>query len=90
MEIKDWDFNAITYDLYVTSKTNKLYLQRISKTQEVFCIKRNPVDQLLLYRKEMSHIYCPQLSTKGNRAALFCGLIFPFATKAQLENSIIL
>src|SRR5690606_26900764 len=55
----------------------------------VFRIKRNPVDQLLLYRKEMSHIYCPQLSTKGNRAALFCGLVFPSATKVQLENSII-
>lgn len=89
LEIKDWDFNAIKYDKYINSKTNKLHLQGTSKTEGVFRIKRNPVDQLLLYRKEMSHIYCPQLSTKGNRAALFCGLVFPSATKVQLENSII-
>lgn len=89
LEIKGWDFNAIKYDKYINSKTNKLHLQGTSKTEGVFRIKRNPVDQLLLYRKEMSHIYCPQLSTKGNRAALFCGLVFPSATKVQLENSII-
>lgn len=89
LEIKDWDFNAIRYETYTNPNTGKLHLQGTSNTQGTYRIRRNPVDQLLLYRKEMSHIYCPQLSTNGGRAALFCGLAFPSASKAQLEESII-
>lgn len=87
-EVKNWDFNKIKYQAY-EEKNGKLHLQGTSKSQGTFKISRNPVDQLLLYRKEMRHIYCPQIDTKSGAKILFCGLVFPSATREQITDNII-
>lgn len=87
-EVKNWDFNKIKYQAY-EEKNGKLHLQGTSKSQGIFKISRNPVDQLLLYRKEMRQIYCPQIDTKNGAKILFCALVFPSATREQITDSIV-
>lgn len=87
-EVKNWDFNAIAYESYVANN-GKLHLKGNSKIQGVFKVDKNPVDQLLLYRKEMRHLYCPQLDTNTGSSALYCGLVFPSASDSQLETTIL-
>lgn len=87
-EVKNWDFNAINYETY-TASNGKKHLKGTSVSQGNFKITKNPVDQIMLYRKEMRQIYCPQLDTKSGGSILFCGLVFPSATKEQICKSIV-
>lgn len=85
-EVKNWNFEAVDY---YTHRTNngKLHLQARKKGQEIPYNPENPVDKLLLYRKEMIHLYTPQLGTKSGNGILFCGLVFPSASEKQLNDS---
>lgn len=87
-EVKNWDFDKIKYQVY-EEKNGKLHLQGTSKSQGTFKIHKNPVDQLLLYRKEMRQIYCPQIDTESGAKILFCGLVFPSATRDQIKDNIV-
>ena len=87
-EIKNWDFKAVNYYTYL-AKNGKLHLRakKIGELNEFS--PENPIDKLLLYRKEMQHLYTPQLSTESGSKILFCGLVFPSATLDELEKNII-
>lgn len=87
-EIKNWDFKAIEYRSY-REANGRMHLKGVSKTGEIFKIKNNPVDQLLLYRKEMRHLYCPQLDTPIGGSILYCGLVFPSASDEELKDVIL-
>lgn len=87
-EVKNWDFEAVKYTTKLANN-GKLHLKakKTGRSKEYF--PENPVDKLLLYRKEMRHLYTPQLGTESGSKILFCGLVFPSATKEQLKENII-
>lgn len=87
-EVKNWDFKVIHYESYVANN-GKVHLKGNSKSQGTFKVEKNPVDQLLLYRKEMRHLYCPQLDTSTGGSVLFCGLVFPSASDDELETIVV-
>lgn len=87
-EVKNWDFDATHYYLH-TNQNGKLHLRAKTVGQDKEYKPENPVDKLLLYRKEMVHLYAPQFGTTEGNKVLFCGLVFPSATKNQLKNTMI-
>ncbi|UNU73700.1 UvrD-helicase domain-containing protein [Moraxella nasovis] len=84
-EVKNWNFDAIHY--YSDYANNgKLHLKAQKGVEKPYR-PENPVDKLLLYRKEMIHLYTPQLGTESGKRVLFCGLVFPSATQEQLSKA---
>lgn len=79
-EVKNWDFSAMKYD--VEKKQNgKVHLYAMDRQgQKISYVRKNPVDQLLLYRKEILDLYCPILNKKGYSIVVSCGLVLPSAT----------
>ena len=86
-EVKNWNFDATNYYLH-TTQNGKLHLRATTVGGDAEYKPENPVDKLLLHRKEMMHLYTPQLGTELGGKILFCGLVFPSATKEQLANTI--
>jgi superfamily I DNA/RNA helicase len=81
-EVKDWDFDALEY--YVEDKGNgRKHLMALRNGEVISFVKKNPVDQLLLYRREILDIYCPILSNKNSSLVVTCGLILP---KARIDH----
>lgn len=87
-EVKNWDFKAVNYYTHL-GQNGKLHLRAKKVGDSKEFPPENPVDKLLLYRKEMRHLYTPQLETKAGSKILFCGLVFPSATLNELEKNII-
>ncbi len=86
-EVKDWDFNAIHY--YTERKNNgRLHLMGNKNGEIISYVRKNPVDQLLLYRRELMDIYCPQLNTREGPLAITCGLILPLISRQQAKSVI--
>lgn len=85
-EVKNWDFSAMQYG--VEEKSNgKVHLYAIDKFgKKISYIKKNPVDQLLLYRKEILDLYCPILSKREYSVVVSCGLVLPSATTHDVEK----
>ena len=79
-EVKNWDFSAMEYGVE-THRNGKVHLFAIDhQGQKISYIKKNPVDQLLLYRKEIVDLYCPILSKRDYSVVVSCGLVLPSAT----------
>lgn len=86
-EVKDWDFNAIHY--YTERKNNgRLHLMGNKNGEIISYVRKNPVDQLLLYRRELMDIYCPQLNSRDGPLAITCGLILPLISRQQAKSVI--
>ncbi|OTG92363.1 nuclease-related domain-containing DEAD/DEAH box helicase [Acinetobacter sp. ANC 3832] len=85
-EVKNWDFNAMQYG--IETKTNgKVHLYAINhQGEKISYVKKNPVDQLLLYRKEILDLYCPILSRPKHSIVVSCGLVLPSATQENVET----
>lgn len=85
-EVKNWDFTAMKYGVE-TKNNGKVHLYAINhRGEKISYLKKNPVDQLLLYRKEILDLYCPILSRPKHSIVVSCGLILPSATKDNVEN----
>ena len=57
------------------------------KTKKTFCIqKENPVTKVNLYKREIFDLYCPRLQTRIGWAAISAGVIFPFASAADVKS----
>lgn len=85
-EVKNWDFNAMQYGIE-TKQNGKAHLYAINHHGEkISYVKKNPVDQLLLYRKEILDLYCPILSRHKHSIVVSCGLVLPSATQENVET----
>lgn len=85
-EVKNWDFTAMQYSIE-TKNNGKVHLYAINhQGEKISYVKKNPVDQLLLYRKEILDLYCPILSTFEYSVVVSCGLVLPSATTENVET----
>ena len=81
-EVKDWDFDAISYTMH--SKTDPPQLRGQLGQGPMFA-RENPLDKARLYQVEISQLYCPGLDRPGGIAAVTAGAIFPSAAQHRLE-----
>lgn len=85
-EVKNWDFSAMQYGIE-TKNNGKVHLYAINhQGEKISYVKKNPVDQLLLYRKEILDLYCPILSRPKHSIVVSCGLVLPSATQENVET----
>jgi hypothetical protein len=86
-EVKDWNFDAMNYYIKKNQK-NRLHLMAEKRGEVISFVKNNPVDQLLLYRREILDLYCPILSENSGALSVTCGLILPNANYSHFERLI--
>lgn len=85
-EVKNWDFTAMRYGVE-TKSNGKVHLYAINhKGEKISYMKKNPVDQLLLYRREILDLYCPILSRRSYSIVVSCGLILPSANEENVNT----
>ena len=86
-EVKDWDFDALHY--YIKKCENgRNHLMAKKNEETISFVRKNPVDQLLLYRREIIDIYCPILSKEGYSLSVTCGLIMTQAKASHIRGLI--
>ncbi len=84
-EIKDWNLNAMEY--WLESRENKAPRLMAMKDGKKFSKQKdNPVDKVLMYKKEIHELYCPRLEKRAGFAAITAGVIFPFASDNQVRG----
>jgi len=84
-EVKDSDFSHIEID----EKTNTPLLKDPSARRYIFNAQmriKNAIDQLQLYKHELSQLYCPRLDEKAALAVITAGLVFPNTPDAILHG----
>lgn len=85
-EVKNWNFSAMQYGIE-TKNNGKVHLYAINhQGEKISYVKKNPVDQLLLYRKEILDLYCPILSKHEYSVVVSCGLVLPSATSNNVKS----
>lgn len=85
-EVKNWDFKAMQYGIEEFSNGKKHLYAVNSQGEKISYVKKNPVDQLLLYRKEILDLYCPILSRREYGVVVSCGLVLPSASEKEIEQ----
>ena len=81
-EVKDWDFNAMSYFIE-TTKTGVPQLLANDGFNS-FLIKDNPIEQLYRYKREMFELYCPRLRQRAGFALITAGVIFTNAETTRM------
>lgn len=70
-EVKDWDLDRMSYrlkDKCLEGRTNSHWFRL-----------PNPVEQIRMYKDEISQLYCPRLDSNNGLAVITAGLIFTVA-----------
>lgn len=76
-EVKDWNLDAMTYEIGMTSGDRRALFGR--KDGARFLIKDNPVHQVNRYKRHIFELYCPRLATRSGFAAITAGVVLPYA-----------
>jgi len=84
IEVKDWDFSAVSYRIDHSRERPVLKGKRAGEEFALRGIK-DPFLRTLQYRAEVANLYCPTLASGGIAAVTGC-VVFPRATTAQLQE----
>jgi len=85
-EVKDWDLRAMRY--YAREDgSGSCTLWALDQNGKHFSRERdNPINKLLLYKRELFDLYCPRLDGRAGLAAISAGLVFPCSTRVEVER----
>ena len=84
-EIKDWDLSAMQY-YSKEDQAGRLTLMACDKNGKHFKPKRNPIDQILNYKEELFHLYCPRLDASNGLAVITAGLVFACSPRGEVDR----
>ena len=85
-EVKDWDLGAMQYRAR-TDRVGRCVLMARDKNGKEFAIERdNPINKILLYKRELFELYCPRLDAQAGRAVITAGLVFPCSPCGEVER----
>ena len=85
-EIKDWDLKAMDYYAERHSDGQLILMARDAKGTTFSLQPENPINKILLYKRELLELYCPRLNGRVGAAAITAGLIFPRASRLDVER----
>jgi len=84
-EIKDWDLEVMHYYSVPESHRGRVLMAR-DREGKTFRVRDNPVDKILLYKKEIFDLYCPRLDGKAGNAVITAGVILTCANRSEVER----
>lgn len=82
-EVKDW--NLAHYRVR-RNRGRETLMTHDEDGNEVPCEGRNPINKILLYRRELFELYCPRLDDKAGLAVITAGLLFPMSPSSEVER----
>ncbi len=84
-EVKDWNLAALNY--FYKERGNATPILMASDGVKTFSMAKNdPIVKIEAYRNEIYELYCPNLPDKKGFGVVIGGVIFPFASKSQIET----
>ena len=84
-EVKDWNLAAMDY--YAQRDRDRYILMARDKNGKQFSREAdNPINKILLYKRELFELYCPRLDDKAGLAVITAGLLFPASPSRDVER----
>ena len=83
LEVKDWDLGA--YEARKDGLGRYVLVARDRKGRE-FQERRNPINKILLYKRELFDLYCPRLDGQAGLAVISAGLVFPRSPRREVKR----
>ena len=83
-EVKDWDLGAMQYYAKEDGIGNRA-LWACDQNGKHFSRERdNPINKILLYKRELFELYCPRLDGQAGLAVISAGLVFTLSPRADV------
>ena len=84
-EVKDWNLAAMQY--YAKVERGRTVLMARDRNGKHFSREGdNPINKILLYKRELFELYCPRLNDQAGLAVITAGLVFPVARCDDVER----
>lgn len=85
-EVKDWDLRAMQYYARDDGIGNHT-LWACGQNGKHFSRERdNPINRILLYKRELFELYCPRLDGQAGLAVISAGLVFTCSPRAEASR----
>ena len=84
-EVKDWNLAAMRYYAKV-DRGRPILMARDQNGKHFSRETDNPVNKILLYKRELFELYCPRLNDQAGLAVITAGLVFPVAPRDDVEQ----
>lgn len=84
-EIKDWNLAAMDYHAR-SHRGHPILMARDRNGKEFSLEADNPINKILLYKRELFELYCPRLDDKAGLAVITAGLLFPASPSQHVER----
>ena len=85
-EVKDWDLGAMQYYAKEDGVGNRA-LWACDQNGKHFPRERdNPINKILLYKRELFELYCPRLDGKAGLAVISAGLVFTCSRRTEVSR----
>ena len=82
-EVKDWNLGA--YRAREDGLGRYVLVGRDRNGRE-FQERRNPINKILLYKRELFELYCPRLDGQAGLAVISAGLVFSCSPRGEVER----
>lgn len=83
-EVKDWDLGAMQYYAKEDGVGNRALWACSQNGKNFSCERDNPINKLLLYKRELFELYCPRLDGQAGLAVISAGLVFTCSPRAEV------
>lgn len=85
-EVKDWDLGAMRYYAKEDRLGRYVLVARDRSGKEFSIEGRNPINKILLYKRELFDLYCPRLDGQAGLAVITAGLVFPCSPRGEVQS----
>ena len=85
-EVKDWNLGAVQYYAKEDGIGNCTLWARGQNGKRFSRERYNPINKILLYKRELYDLYCPRLDGQVGLAAISAGLVFPCSPRGEVER----
>lgn len=86
-EIKDWNLNAMRYEVISNKDDHPKLWATHYKTGKSFSMEKdNPIRKAKIYKDEVINLYCPRLNACFAQALVTAGVIMTRASQAQVDD----
>ena len=85
-EVKDWNLGAMRYYAREDGIGNCTLWARGQNGKHFSRERDNPINKLLLYKRELFELYCPRLDGQLGLAVISAGLVFPCSPRGEVKR----
>ena len=85
-EVKDWNLGAMQYYAKEDGIGNCTLWARGQNGKRFSRERDNPINKLLLYKRELFELYCPRLDGQAGLAVISAGLVFTCSPRGEVKR----